>query len=419
MSVEEHYAKLLAPVYSWLAGGIEHACGLGWADLQTLVPRDGSFAVDLGAGFGMHTLPLSRRGWRVIAIDSSPHLLDELIRVTRGLDVTVHRGDLLAFTDCLTKSDRPDLILCMGDTLTHLASTEQVAQLARRVAERLSPHGRFVATLRDYTRLPTGTARFIPVRADAERILTCFLEDCGEQVAVHDILYERAGDGWKTTVGSYPKLRLTSAALIDIFSAAGLHAEVEQGPRGMLRLVADAGPAQHASVSGAAAKQHPDCASTSESADDIALSLHRIDPQPSGSVLGLCEQLEIAQQTVQATLDLYRRRGFVPPWVGYLAEENGCIVGSCGFAGPPVEGEAEIAYFTFPGNEGRGIASRMAAALMRGTRRTSVDEVFIAHTLPEEGASPTILKRLGFECLGVVNHPEDGAVWKWRERRTG
>jgi SAM-dependent methyltransferase len=246
-ATEAHYATLLAPLYSWLAGGLEHAFGQGLADLQPVLPdTGGSLAVDLGAGFGMHTVPLARLGWRVVAIDSSPHLLGELRRAAHGLDVTAHGGDLLAFADHLSGSDRPDLIVCMGDTLTHLASVEQVLDLARRVAAKLSERGRFVATWRDYSRLPTGTGRFIPVRADADRILTCFLEDRGDHVAVHDILHERDGSTWKTRVGCYPKLRLSSAALRDIFNAVGLHATVAPGPRGMLRLVADAAPRQAA-----------------------------------------------------------------------------------------------------------------------------------------------------------------------------
>ena len=126
---------------------------------------------------------------------------------------------------------------------------------------------------------------------------------------------------------------------------------------------------------------------------------------------------EVVSQVVEMTLDLYRRKGFVPPWVGYLTEEDGRVVGGCGFAGPPTAGEAEIAYFTFPGNEGRGVATRMAAAMMAATRHTGCTEVFIAHTLPTEGPSRSILRKLGFTCLGVVAHPEDGPIWKWRETR--
>jgi [ribosomal protein S5]-alanine N-acetyltransferase len=133
---------------------------------------------------------------------------------------------------------------------------------------------------------------------------------------------------------------------------------------------------------------------------------------------GLLSETSAAAETVRATLDLYKRRGFHPPWIGYLGIEDGTYVGGCGFASPPVGSEVEIAYFTFPGNEGRGVATRMAAELIRITRSTDGNTVtYIAHTLPQEGASTAILRKLGFALVGPIEHPEDGTVWKWSEAR--
>jgi hypothetical protein len=108
------------------------------------------------------------------------------------------------------------------------------------VAARLSPRGRFVATFRDYSRLPSGESRFIPVRADEHRILTCFLEEFDSYVQVHDLLHEQMQGTWVTKVSSYRKLRLSPEAVRQTFLASGLHATVEPGPRGMVRLIADA-----------------------------------------------------------------------------------------------------------------------------------------------------------------------------------
>ncbi len=68
-SVRDHYAGLLAPVYSWMAGGGEAALARGEAELDALrlTPRGTAVAVDLGAGFGMHSVPLARRGFNVVA----------------------------------------------------------------------------------------------------------------------------------------------------------------------------------------------------------------------------------------------------------------------------------------------------------------------------------------------------------------
>lgn len=131
---------------------------------------------------------------------------------------------------------------------------------------------------------------------------------------------------------------------------------------------------------------------------------------PSGSLPGVLEQ----------TVGLYQRRGFLPPWTVYVGEEQGTFVGTCGFAGPPACGEAEIAYFTFPGQEGRRVATRMASALLSQTSAAAalLGVAFTAHTLPQDGPSTRILRRLGFTLLGKIAHPEDGEIWKWRKSET-
>jgi SAM-dependent methyltransferase len=115
-SVAEHYEALLASVYSWMVGGTEAAIAMGQTDLAPLL-CGGSNAIDLGAGFGMHTIPLARAGWRVLAVDSSPVLLSQLSSLAEGLPVRACCGDLLGFAEYLPYGERADLVLCMGDTL--------------------------------------------------------------------------------------------------------------------------------------------------------------------------------------------------------------------------------------------------------------------------------------------------------------
>lgn len=100
------------------------------------------------------------------------------------------------------------------------------------------------------------------------------------------------------------------------------------------------------------------------------------------------------------------------PWAGYLAEEQGAVVGTCAYKSLPVAGEVEIAYFTFPGHEGRGVATRMAGYLVDLAKRNGVTRVR-AQTLPMANASVRIVEKLGFTWIGAVQHPEDGEVWEW------
>jgi SAM-dependent methyltransferase len=235
--VESHYRDLLAPVYLWMAGGSDAALTSGASDLSD-VQGQGGLAIDLGAGFGMHAIPLARAGYEVIAVDSSPQLLEQLKDLAGGLAIQPVAADLMTFEEYLPAGRQADLILCMGDTLTHLPEARLIERLASSVARALRDGGRFVSTFRDYTKLPSDTARFIPVRGDDRLILTCFLEDRGRTVAVHDILHRRTGQGWKMQVGQYTKLKLDPTEVKKTFDRCGLETTISAGPRGMVKLIA-------------------------------------------------------------------------------------------------------------------------------------------------------------------------------------
>jgi ribosomal protein S18 acetylase RimI-like enzyme len=120
----------------------------------------------------------------------------------------------------------------------------------------------------------------------------------------------------------------------------------------------------------------------------------------------------VAQQTAAL---LGRTGAALPPWTGYLAvDEAGLIVGTCAFKAPPdPDGVVEIAYFTFPPFEGRGIASAMAAALVERARHEPGVRRLRAHTRPGANASTRILEKTGFDRVGEIVDPDDGLVWRW------
>lgn len=104
------------------------------------------------------------------------------------------------------------------------------------------------------------------------------------------------------------------------------------------------------------------------------------------------------------------------PWGGYLTidEATRAVVGTCAFkTGPTAERTVEIAYYTFPGHEGRGFATAMVRELYRIAAESGQVECVIAHTLPEPNASNTLLCKVGFAHVGEVLDPEDGRVWRF------
>lgn len=237
-TVSAHYDSLLAPIYAWMLGDLEAAQARAREEVSRVAPfPTGATAVDLGAGLGLHARALADAGHDTVwMIDTSAYLLDQARDHADGERIHGVEDDLTSFD---AHVDVPvDTILCMGDTLTHLAAREDVHALLTKVIASLRPGGVFLTTLRDYTHELTGTDRFLSVRSDETRILTVFLEYAPETVTVHDILQEQENRRWSLRVGSYPKLRLDPAWIDGILRDGGLTVETEPAPGGLVRIIA-------------------------------------------------------------------------------------------------------------------------------------------------------------------------------------
>lgn len=238
-NVKEHYERHLGAIYSWMVGDVNvalernrslfHQLGLDTA------PK--GLAIDLGCGTGFQSIPLAELGYSVLAIDSCAVLLSQLKENIINLPITTIQDDLLNFSKHI--SNQPQLVVCMGDTLTHLDSRDAVHNLISEVSQKLTKGGIIVLTFRDYV---SGelfkNQRFIPVRSDDSRILTCFLEYHQGFVEVHDLLYYKEGTQWVFKASSYHKLRLDKNWLIKQMEKLGLVIIQDIFDGGMINIVA-------------------------------------------------------------------------------------------------------------------------------------------------------------------------------------
>jgi ubiquinone/menaquinone biosynthesis C-methylase UbiE len=234
MSAKDHYENHLGNFYSWMSGDfnqkqLEQQEILN--DFRLAPITNGAQAIDLGSGHGIQSIALANLGYSVTAVDFNRQLLKELSVNRNNLPINIQQADVLEYLT--THEQKTDLIVCMGDTLTHLLSPQDVTTMLALCHKRLNSNGKLMLSFRDLTEAVEGARRFIFVRGDDARIVTCFLEYFEDHVQVHDIFYVKTESGWKQTVSSYPKLRLSPAKITEALKQNGFKVLESKNIKGM------------------------------------------------------------------------------------------------------------------------------------------------------------------------------------------
>ena len=101
----------------------------------------------------------------------------------------------------------------------------------------------------------------------------------------------------------------------------------------------------------------------------------------------------------------------------FVDPATGRLLGSGGFAAPPVDRTVEIGYESGSRVPWSGVRARCCPGSGRACRRQRRGRYVIAHTLPGPNPSTGVLVSLGFEHVDDQEDPEVGTVWEWRWTR--
>jgi hypothetical protein len=184
---------------------------------------------------GLQTIPLVELGYETTAVDGSEALLAELSAACPPARTV--QTDLRAAPEYA--AGPYDVIVCMGDTLTQLGSADDARAVLAAVCAQLAPGGCLLLTFRDYSGPPRrSTDRFILVRGDSDRILTCCLDYDADRVFVTDVVHERSQGQWTLRASEYEKLRLSPSAVAGDLTAQGLAVERNDSIAGKVSIVA-------------------------------------------------------------------------------------------------------------------------------------------------------------------------------------
>ncbi|SFG94275.1 Methyltransferase domain-containing protein [Desulfotomaculum arcticum] len=239
MAIKQHYDNFLAKYYSWMFGEFDLKVreNIDLFKEFKLTPCLSGRALDLGCGSGFQSIALATLGFKVLSIDLSSVLVTELRERSVNCDIQVAQDDIINFPRYL-QCERVEIVVCMGDTLTHLETFDKVVDLLEKVYQSLENSGSFILTFRDYGEELNGVNRFIPVQSDENRILTCFLEYQSGHINVYDIIYTKTEMGWKMTASSYKKLRIGVDWVKEKLQKLGFHLSYCELRKGLTTLVA-------------------------------------------------------------------------------------------------------------------------------------------------------------------------------------
>ena len=238
MTTKEHYDKHLGNFYSWMVGDFEtkqHEFQI-FLKHNGIIPSSSKNAIDLGAGHGIQSVALAKLGFNVTAIDFSQQLIDELKVNANGLNIEILNKDIRKIKQMGNKE--PELIICCGDTISHLDNKKEINNLISDIASILIVGGKILFSFRDYSTKLIGNSRFIHVKSDETKILTCILDYGKDIVRVTDLLNEKTETGWNQKVSSYNKVRIKTNEIAKLIEANGLKIQLNNVINRMTNIIA-------------------------------------------------------------------------------------------------------------------------------------------------------------------------------------
>lgn len=203
---------------------------------KKIAPMQNGRALDLGAGNGFQSIALGGIGFSVTAVDLSKNLLCELEEKKGDLAISVVEGDIRDFD--LYSSSQPELIVCMGDTLTHLGDMTQVAGLVANSFRLLPENGKLIFGFRDLSIQLNNEDRFVTVKSEPEKIFTCILEYEPGYVRINDLIYTKNNNSWQKQISSYRKLVIHPEQLYDLLVHSGFKIEDSELINGYVTIIA-------------------------------------------------------------------------------------------------------------------------------------------------------------------------------------
>lgn len=207
-----------------------------------LAQAEASRVLDAACGSGGHVMALLEWGFVAAGVDASPVMIDMARRkaAERGLQPPLAVADLVALPE-LGLEDAAgggelaavaglvpyDALLCLGNSLPHLQTQDELVQALRSMAAVLKPGGLLVLQNLNYDRRWQKRPRWFAAQGgelEGREVLVWRFADYDQppgQISFHIALFTKKEEGWQVAVHTTPHRPLLQRDLLAALAEAG------------------------------------------------------------------------------------------------------------------------------------------------------------------------------------------------------
>lgn len=226
LSVEEFY-DALAPDYDTMTG-FEKRFIQEKPFFRLLVERYGIHtALDAGSGTGFHSLLLAQLGAQVTAVDVSGDMLQGVTSHAEqmNLEITTLRSNFLDLEKVLKQEF--DAVFCMGNSLAHLLTEEQLRTTVRNFFSLTKPSGILFIQNLNYDRIVAQRERIQSVKESGDKTFVRFYDYGEHRLSFNILTIERGEDQVRQSLRSVQLRPLLSHELVRLLMERGF-SEISQ-----------------------------------------------------------------------------------------------------------------------------------------------------------------------------------------------
>jgi len=153
--------------------------------------------LDLACGTGHHSIFFAKSGYEVTGVDKS----EEMIRIARenSKDITGVKFLKAGFLNIYPElKDRFDAVICLGNSLPHLLSKNNLRKTMQNIYNLLNPEGILIIQNRNYDKILQKKIRFMPpniIDKEKERIIFLRTLDLYKTKVVFNLVTFRQKEG--------------------------------------------------------------------------------------------------------------------------------------------------------------------------------------------------------------------------------